>query len=99
MIQPLLGKHKRNQILVNNFKKNRSQYTGINTGNKPALTKNNICSSKMKNPPKRPQHNPSALDALARKKKTEQTAFKVKMQKTPLLVTSQIQVNYEINTR
>ncbi|CAH3168810.1 unnamed protein product [Porites evermanni] len=30
----------------------------------------------MKNPPKRPQHNPSALDALARKKKTEQTAFK-----------------------
>ena len=42
----------------------------------------------MKNPPKRPHHNQPALDALARKKKIEQTAFKVKMQKTPLLVKS-----------
>ena len=67
----------------------------------------------MKNPPKRPQHNPSTLDTLARKKKTDQTAFEVKMLKIPLLVTSVNTVwtaskkkknldsifNYEINTR
>lgn len=88
MIQPLLDQHKRSQILVKEItEKNRSQYTGI-TRKQAALTKNNICSSKMKNPPKRPQHNPSTLDSLARKKKTDQTAFEVKMQKTPLLVTS-----------
>ncbi|CAH3166040.1 unnamed protein product [Porites lobata] len=36
----------------------------------------------MKNPPKRPQHNPSTLDTLAGKKKTDQTAFECHIRAT-----------------